>query len=77
MAHYGLPMVVGAITCLALGVFIVIVPMLCAHRYTLSVLKPVFPAGIAGIQATWMYLSSSPMPLDTRRKANIHPGRPE
>jgi len=33
-------------------------PSWSSHRYTLSVTKTVIPAGIAGIQATWMYLSS-------------------
>jgi hypothetical protein len=30
-----------------------------------SVTKPVIPAGIAGIQPTWMYLSSPSMAQDT------------
>jgi len=34
-------------------------------------LKPVIPAGIAGIQTTWMYLSSPSMALDTRFPAGM------
>jgi hypothetical protein len=36
-----------------------------------SVSKPVIPAGIAGIQATRMYLSSPSMALDTRFPAGM------
>jgi len=36
-----------------------------------SVSKLVIPAGIAGIQATWTYLSSPSMALDTRFPAGM------
>jgi hypothetical protein len=36
-----------------------------------SVTKPVIPAGIAGIQTTWTYLSLPSMALDTRFPAGM------
>ncbi len=36
-----------------------------------SVLKPVIPAGITGIQDTWTYLSSPSMALDTHFQAGM------
>ena len=44
---------------------------LVAHRYTQVYKMHVIPAGIAGIQATWKYLSSPSMALDTRFPAGM------
>jgi len=43
----------------------------CSHPSYISVTKPVIPAGIAGIQTTWMYLSLPSMALDTRFPAGM------
>ena len=49
----------------------VLVPKLQLSSLYTSVTKPVIPAGIAGIQATWTYLSSPSMALDTRFPAGM------